>query len=64
MKSEEEDERMNKTAEELQHWVRSQVEKNEQLVQRRAQLEQVEDWVKQKEREATYTQMLYNNACE
>ncbi|XP_058261294.1 histone-lysine N-methyltransferase SETDB1-A [Hemibagrus wyckioides] len=64
MNSEEEDERMNMTEEELQHWVRSQVEKNEQLAQRRTQLAQVEEWVKRKEREATYTQLLYNNACE
>ncbi|KAK3525485.1 hypothetical protein QTP86_032367 [Hemibagrus guttatus] len=64
MKSEEEDEMMNMTEEELQHWVRSQVEKNEQLAQRRAQLAQVEEWVKSKEREATYTQLLYNDACE
>ncbi|MCI4395535.1 hypothetical protein PGIGA_G00181730 [Pangasianodon gigas] len=64
MKSEEEDKRVNMTEEELQHWVREQVEKDEHLVQRRAQLAQVEDWVKRKEREATYTQLLYNNACE
>ncbi|MCJ8749748.1 hypothetical protein PDJAM_G00179840 [Pangasius djambal] len=64
MKSEEEDKRVNMTEEELQHWVREQVEKDEHLVQRRAQLAQVEDWVKRKEREATYTELLYNNACE
>ncbi|KAI5087309.1 histone-lysine N-methyltransferase SETDB1-A [Silurus meridionalis] len=62
MNSEEEDERVDMTPEELQHWVREQVEKNEQLVQRQAQLVQVEEWVKRKEREATYTQLVYNNA--
>lgn len=64
MKSEEEDVRVNMTEEELQHWVREQVEKDEQLVQRRAQLVQVEEWVKQKERETKHTQLLYNNACQ
>lgn len=62
--SEEEDQSVNMTEDELQHWVREQVEKDEQLVQRKAQLAQVDDWVKQKEREAKYTQLLYNNACE
>lgn len=62
--SEEEDQSVNMTEDELQHWVREQVEKDEQLVQRKAQLAQVDDWVKRKEREAKYTQMLYNNACE
>lgn len=62
MKSEEEDGRGTVTVEELQHWVREQVEKNEQLVQRQAQLAQVEVWVKQKEREAANTQLLYDNA--
>lgn len=52
------------TEEELQHWVRERVESDEQLVQRRAQLAQVEEWVKQKEREEKHTQLLYNNACQ
>lgn len=64
MKTEEDNERANMTEEELQHWVREQVEKDERLVQRRVQLAQVEDWVRQKEREAKHTQLLYNNACE
>ncbi|KAF4080413.1 hypothetical protein AMELA_G00171020 [Ameiurus melas] len=64
MMSEEEDQSVNMTEDELQHWVREQVEKDEQLVQRKAQLAQVDAWVKQKEREATHTQLLYNNACE
>lgn len=65
MKSEEDDGRVgDMTEEELQHWVRERVESDKQLVQRRAQLAQVEEWVKQKEREAKHTQLLYNNACQ
>ncbi|KAL7883134.1 hypothetical protein SRHO_G00007920 [Serrasalmus rhombeus] len=64
MKSDEEDEELNMTEEELQRWVRAEVDQDEQLVQRRAQLAQVEDWVKRKEREASYTRLLYSNACE
>lgn len=59
-----EDEKFNMTEEELQHWVRARVEQDEQLVQRQAQLAQVENWVKRKERDAMNTQLLYNNACE
>lgn len=62
MKSEEEDVRVSMTEEELQHWVREQVAKDEQLMQRRAQLVQVEKWVRQKEREAKHTKMLYDSA--
>ncbi|KAI4886848.1 hypothetical protein NFI96_021447, partial [Prochilodus magdalenae] len=64
MKSEEEDGELNMTEQELQQWVKKEVGRDEQLVRRRAQLAQVEDWVKQKEREATYTRLLYSNACE
>ncbi|XP_072531688.1 histone-lysine N-methyltransferase SETDB1-A [Salminus brasiliensis] len=64
MKNEEEDEELDMTVEELQCWVQSEVDKNELLVQKRTQLAQVEEWVKQKERNATYTRLLYNSACE
>ncbi|KAL7826326.1 hypothetical protein AOLI_G00315350 [Acnodon oligacanthus] len=64
MKSDEEDEELNMTEEELQRWVGTEVDQDEQLVRRRAQLAQVEDWVKRKEREASYTRLLYSNACE
>lgn len=64
MKSEEEDKRVDMTEEELRHWVREQVEKDRQVVQRRAQLAQVDEWVKQKERESKHTQLLYSNACQ
>ncbi|XP_036423086.1 histone-lysine N-methyltransferase SETDB1-A [Colossoma macropomum] len=64
MKSDEEKEELNMTEEELQRWVQAEVNRDEQLVRRRAQLAQVEDWVKRKEREASYTRLLYSNACE
>uniref|UniRef100_A0A8B9HWC4 [histone H3]-lysine(4) N-trimethyltransferase n=1 Tax=Astyanax mexicanus TaxID=7994 RepID=A0A8B9HWC4_ASTMX len=62
--NEEEDGELNMTDEELRRWVQSEVEKDEVLVQRRTQLAQVEEWVKQKEIHATYTRTLYNSACE
>ncbi|XP_022538725.2 histone-lysine N-methyltransferase SETDB1-A isoform X1 [Astyanax mexicanus] len=62
--NEEEDGELNMTNEELRRWVQSEVEKDEVLVQRRTQLAQVEEWVKQKEIHATYTRTLYNSACE
>lgn len=64
MKSEEEDVSVNTTEEDLQHWVQEQVVKDERLMQRRAQLEQVDQWVQKKEKEAKHTRMLYNNACQ
>uniref|UniRef100_A0A672T8P4 [histone H3]-lysine(4) N-trimethyltransferase n=1 Tax=Sinocyclocheilus grahami TaxID=75366 RepID=A0A672T8P4_SINGR len=52
------------TKDDLQRWIQAEVDRNPHLMQRREQLAQVEDWVKQKEREATYTHLLYSNACE
>ncbi len=52
------------TKDDLQRWIQAEVERNPHLMQRREQLAQVEGWVKQKEREATYTRLLYSNACE
>ncbi|XP_052440079.1 histone-lysine N-methyltransferase SETDB1-A-like isoform X3 [Carassius gibelio] len=52
------------TKDDLQRWIQAEVDRNPHLMQRREQLSQVEDWVKQKEREATYTRLLYSNACE
>ncbi|KAK1805370.1 hypothetical protein P4O66_019680 [Electrophorus voltai] len=64
MKIEEEEEEVDIAEEQLRHWVCTEVEKDERVARRRAQLAQVEEWVKQKEREATYTRLLYSNACE
>ncbi|XP_062867037.1 histone-lysine N-methyltransferase SETDB1-A isoform X2 [Trichomycterus rosablanca] len=64
MMNNDKNEELNVTGEELQRWVRTQVDKDERLVRRQAQLAQVEEWVKQKEMEATYNRMLYSNACE
>lgn len=55
---------MKMTKEELQRWIQAEVERNPQLMQRHKQLAQVEEWVKHKEGEATYTRLLYSNACE
>uniref|UniRef100_A0A8C2JJ35 [histone H3]-lysine(4) N-trimethyltransferase n=1 Tax=Cyprinus carpio TaxID=7962 RepID=A0A8C2JJ35_CYPCA len=52
------------TKDDLQRWIQAEVDRNPHLMQRREQLARVEDWVKQKEREATYTRLLYSNACE
>uniref|UniRef100_A0A673FPT1 [histone H3]-lysine(4) N-trimethyltransferase n=1 Tax=Sinocyclocheilus rhinocerous TaxID=307959 RepID=A0A673FPT1_9TELE len=52
------------TKDDLQRWIQAEVERNPHLVQRREQLVQVEEWVKQKERESTYTHLLYGNAHE
>lgn len=57
-------ENSNMSQEELQRWVQAQVSTDERLVRRRAQLAQVEEWVKQKEMVATYNRLLYTNACE
>ncbi|XP_076865592.1 histone-lysine N-methyltransferase SETDB1-A isoform X2 [Brachyhypopomus gauderio] len=64
MKIEEEEEDLDISEEQLRRWVHRKVEKDERVSQRRAQLAQVEEWVKQKERETTYTRLLYNSACE
>lgn len=64
MKSEEEDVGLSMTGEQLQHWVQEEVDRDERLVQRRAQLAEVEDWVNRKESEVTYTRLLYNNTYE
>nr|XP_055074967.1 histone-lysine N-methyltransferase SETDB1-A isoform X1 [Misgurnus anguillicaudatus] len=52
------------TKDDLQRWIQAEVNKNPQLVQRHEQLAQVEEWVKQKESDATHTRILYNSACE
>ncbi|XP_051949225.1 histone-lysine N-methyltransferase SETDB1-A-like [Xyrauchen texanus] len=52
------------TKEDLQRWIQAEVDKNPQLMERREQLGQVEEWVKQKERESTYTRLLYSNASQ
>ncbi|XP_051519584.1 histone-lysine N-methyltransferase SETDB1-A-like [Myxocyprinus asiaticus] len=52
------------TKEDLQRWIQAEVDRNPQLMERREQLSQVEEWVKQKERESTFTRLLYSNACE
>ncbi|XP_043074273.1 histone-lysine N-methyltransferase SETDB1-A isoform X2 [Puntigrus tetrazona] len=52
------------TKDDLLRWIQAEVDQNPHLMQRREQLAQVEDWVKQKEGEATYTRLLYSNACE
>lgn len=55
---------MRMTKEELQRWIQAEVERNPQLMQRHEQLAQVEEWVKQKEGEASYTRLMYSNAYE
>lgn len=52
------------TKDDLQRWIQAEVERNPHLMQRREQLAQVEEWVKQKERDSTCTRLLYSNACE
>ncbi|XP_065143921.1 histone-lysine N-methyltransferase SETDB1-A isoform X2 [Paramisgurnus dabryanus] len=52
------------TKDDLQRWIQTEVNKNPQLVQRHEQLAQVEEWVKQKESDATHTRILYSSACE
>ncbi|KAI7799039.1 histone-lysine N-methyltransferase SETDB1-A [Triplophysa rosa] len=55
---------MRMTKEELQRWIQAEVERNPQLMQRHEQLAQVEEWVKQREGEATYTRLMHSNAYE
>ncbi|KAF5904308.1 histone-lysine N-methyltransferase SETDB1-A-like isoform X1, partial [Clarias magur] len=64
MKTEEEEVEVGMPQEELQQWVREQVAKNGPLAHRRTQLAQVEDWLKRRERDMAYTQLLYNSACQ
>lgn len=64
MKTEEEEVKVVMTQEELQEWVREQVAKNRPLAHRRTQMAQVEDWLKRRERDMAYTQLLYNSACQ
>uniref|UniRef100_A0A9J8BE29 SET domain bifurcated histone lysine methyltransferase 1a n=1 Tax=Cyprinus carpio carpio TaxID=630221 RepID=A0A9J8BE29_CYPCA len=45
-------------------WIQAEVDRNPHLMQRREQLGQVEEWVKRKERDSTYTCLLYSNAHE
>ncbi|XP_056335786.1 histone-lysine N-methyltransferase SETDB1-A isoform X2 [Danio aesculapii] len=52
------------TKDDLQRWIQAEVDRNPHLMQRREQLAQVEEWVKQKERDGTCTRLLYSNACE
>lgn len=52
------------TKDDLQRWIQAEVDRNPHLTQRREQLAQVEEWVKLKERESTYTRLLYSNASE
>ncbi|XP_042632316.1 histone-lysine N-methyltransferase SETDB1-A-like isoform X3 [Cyprinus carpio] len=52
------------TKDDLQRWIQAEVDRNPHLMQRREQLGQVEEWVKQKERDSTYTCLLYSNAHE
>ncbi|XDV34092.1 hypothetical protein PO909_004297 [Leuciscus waleckii] len=52
------------TKDDLQRWIQEEVDRNPHLMQRREQLTQVEEWVKLKERDSTYTRLLYSNASE
>ncbi|KAK7124467.1 hypothetical protein R3I94_018740 [Phoxinus phoxinus] len=52
------------TKDDLQRWIQEEVDRNPHLMQRREQLTRVEEWVTQKERDSTYTRLLYSNACE
>uniref|UniRef100_A0A9J8DDK8 [histone H3]-lysine(4) N-trimethyltransferase n=1 Tax=Cyprinus carpio carpio TaxID=630221 RepID=A0A9J8DDK8_CYPCA len=52
------------TKDDLQRWIQAEVDRNPHLMQRREQLGQVEEWVKRKERDSTYTCLLYSNAHE
>lgn len=52
------------TKDDLQRWIQAEVDRNPHLTHRREQLAQVEEWVKQKERDGTCTRLLYSNACE
>ncbi|XP_026087588.1 histone-lysine N-methyltransferase SETDB1-A-like isoform X1 [Carassius auratus] len=52
------------TKDDLQRWIQAEVNRNPHLMQRREQLAQVEEWVMQKEKDSTYTCLLYSNAHE
>ncbi|XP_048058537.1 histone-lysine N-methyltransferase SETDB1-A isoform X2 [Megalobrama amblycephala] len=64
MSSGKDDNLLRMTKDDLQRWIQAEVERNPHLVERREQLAQVEEWVKQREKESTYTRLLYSNACE
>ncbi|XP_051727894.1 histone-lysine N-methyltransferase SETDB1-A isoform X2 [Ctenopharyngodon idella] len=64
MSSGKDDNLLRMTKDDLQRWIQAEVERNPHLAQRREQLAQVEEWVKQREKESTYTRLLYSNACE
>ncbi|XP_067281473.1 histone-lysine N-methyltransferase SETDB1-A isoform X1 [Pseudorasbora parva] len=64
MSSEKDENLLRMTKDDLQRWIQAEVDRNPHLMQRREQLAQVEEWVKLKERESTYTRLLYSNASE
>ncbi len=58
------EEELGVSLDELRKWIEEQVDSSEAVQQRKAQLEQLQEWVEQREKEVTDMDALCSNASE
>lgn len=58
------EEELGVSLDELRTWIEEQVDSSEAVQQRKAQLEQLQEWVEQREKEVTDMDALCSNASE